>query len=167
VNPWLYPLRFSEFLPFPPKPSFFELIQNRKENLWIWEKKTLWELVPCAEVTLVSKFHSILCLIAQKSMLEKKCSVLWKNCAQFWANRTSPGLGWTSPDWVFSLRVVHCFYHILLTVCSIGPILFPLHSYLQRDHFYTIGWCVHHILAGFYIWGLNLGHRPILAKEFD
>jgi hypothetical protein len=32
---------------------------------------------------------------------------------------------------------------------------------------YAIGWCVHHLIAGFWLWGLNLGHKSILAKEFD
>jgi hypothetical protein len=35
------------------------------------------------------------------------------------------------------------------------------------DHFYAISWCVHHLLAVFWLWRLNLGHRPILTKEFD
>jgi hypothetical protein len=39
----------------------------------------------------VSKFHSILCLVAQESRLGSKCLVLKKNCEQFWADRTSPG----------------------------------------------------------------------------
>jgi hypothetical protein len=39
----------------------------------------------------MSKFHSVLCLIAQESRFEKKGSVLIKNYAQFWADRTSLG----------------------------------------------------------------------------
>jgi hypothetical protein len=35
---------------------FFKFIQNRKENLWIWEKAR-WKLVTYVEVTLMSKFH--------------------------------------------------------------------------------------------------------------
>jgi hypothetical protein len=35
------------------------------------EKNLFWKLVPCIEVTLVSKFHSILSTIAQESNLEK------------------------------------------------------------------------------------------------
>jgi hypothetical protein len=65
-------------------------IQNRKGNLWICEKP-LWELISCVEVTLVSKFHSILCLVAQESRLERKGSILNKNYAQFWVDQTSPG----------------------------------------------------------------------------
>jgi hypothetical protein len=56
---------------FPPKPRFFEFIQNRKGNIWIW-KKSHWELVPCIEVTLVSKFYPIWCLVAQESKLRRK-----------------------------------------------------------------------------------------------
>jgi hypothetical protein len=66
---------------------FFELIQNRKGNLEIW-KKPLWKLIPCVEVTLVAKFYSILCLVAQESRLKRKGSVLNKNCAQFWVDPT-------------------------------------------------------------------------------
>jgi hypothetical protein len=40
-------------------------------NLWIWEK-ILWELVPCVEVTLMSKFHPIWCLVPQESKLRRK-----------------------------------------------------------------------------------------------
>jgi hypothetical protein len=54
------------FLPFLPKPMFFNFIQNQKGNLWIWQKPH-WELVPCVEVILVSKFHPIWCLVAQES----------------------------------------------------------------------------------------------------
>jgi hypothetical protein len=38
----------------------------------------------------VSKFHSILCLVAQESRLGRKGPVLTKNCAPFWVDRTSP-----------------------------------------------------------------------------
>jgi hypothetical protein len=37
-------------------------------------KKPLWELVPCAEVTLVSMFYPIWCLIVQESKLGRKGS---------------------------------------------------------------------------------------------
>jgi hypothetical protein len=26
---------------------------------------------------------------------------------------------------------------------------------------------IHHLLVEFWLWGLNLGHRPVLTKEFD
>jgi hypothetical protein len=35
-------------------------------------KKYIWELVPCVEVTLMSKFHPIWCLVAQESKLRRK-----------------------------------------------------------------------------------------------
>jgi hypothetical protein len=54
-----------------PKPRFFEFIQNRKKNLWIW-KKPHWKLVTYVEVTLVSKFHPFWCPVAQESKLERK-----------------------------------------------------------------------------------------------
>jgi hypothetical protein len=68
-------------------------------------KKTLSELVPCVEVTLVSKFHSILCLIAQKSRLGRKCLVSNKLRTMHSSGRTSPGLGQTSVDWGFQLNI--------------------------------------------------------------
>jgi hypothetical protein len=54
------------------------------------EKDLFWKLVPCVEVSLVSKFYSILCLVTQESKLGSKCLVLKKNYEQFWADRTSP-----------------------------------------------------------------------------
>jgi hypothetical protein len=53
---------FCWILPFSPKPRFFEFIQNRKGNLWIWEKPIL-KHVPYVEVTLVSKFYPIWYLV--------------------------------------------------------------------------------------------------------
>jgi hypothetical protein len=32
---------------------------------------------------------------------------------------------------------------------------------------YAVAWCVHHLLAVFWLWGLNLGHISVLTKEFD
>jgi hypothetical protein len=52
---------------------------------------------------------------------------------------------------IFRPTFVHSFGHILLTGCSIDLILFLLHSYLQGDHSYAIGWCVHHLIAGFWL----------------
>jgi hypothetical protein len=94
----------------------------------------------------VSKFHSILCLLAQESRLIKKSLVLRKTCAQFWVDRTTPD---SFPDksenvlgrlvWVwsglfrigfFNLMFIHYFGHILLTMCPIDLILFPLHLHL-------------------------------------
>jgi hypothetical protein len=114
----------------------------------------------------MSKFHSVLCLVAQESRCEKKGPVLIKNCVQFWADQTSLGhfldKSGTVPSelvriGVFSPTVVHCFGHILLSRCPIDPILFSLHLYLQGDHFYDVGWYVHHLLTGFWLWGFELG----------
>jgi hypothetical protein len=55
---------------FPLKPRFFEFIQNRKGNLWIWGKPLL-ELIRCVEVTLVYNFHPIWFLVAQESKLRR------------------------------------------------------------------------------------------------
>jgi hypothetical protein len=95
-------------------------------------------------VTLESKFHSILCLIAQESRLGRKSSVLNKNCAQFWVDRTSPGqfsdqsrtgLGGLVRVWgrlvsvgIFSSTFDGCFERHLLTVSPIDSILLPLAS---------------------------------------
>jgi hypothetical protein len=65
----------------------------------------------------------------------------------------------------FSSTFIHCSGHIVLTRCSIDLFLFPLHSQLRRDHFYAIGRCVHHLVAGFWHWGLNMGHRPVPEKN--
>jgi hypothetical protein len=40
----------------------------------------------------VSKFHSILCLVAQESRLGRKGLVLIKNYTRFWVDRISLGL---------------------------------------------------------------------------
>jgi hypothetical protein len=37
----------------------------------------------------MSKFYSILCLVAQESNLRRKYSVLRKNCEKLWVDRTS------------------------------------------------------------------------------
>jgi hypothetical protein len=44
----------------------------------------------------------------------------------------------------------------VLLVGPIDLILFSLHSYLQGDLVYAVGWCVHHILVGFGF-GFELG----------
>jgi hypothetical protein len=64
----------------------------------------------------MSKFHSILCLVARESRLGKKGLVLSKNSVQFWADRTSPGRfldkSGTVPGglvWVWGELVQNCF----------------------------------------------------------
>jgi hypothetical protein len=42
-------------------------------------KNHFWELVPCVEVTLVSKFYSIYSTIAQESKLGRKRLILGEN----------------------------------------------------------------------------------------
>jgi hypothetical protein len=83
----------------------------------------------------VFKFHSILCLVAQESRLERKGSVLSKSYAKLCVNRTSPGRfpnkSGTVPGelvrvGIFSSAFNDCFGHILLTGCPIDLILFPL-----------------------------------------
>jgi hypothetical protein len=131
VYPWLSPLQFGGFLLFPPKPRFFEFTQNRKGNIWIWEKP-LFELVPYVEVTLVSKFHPIWCFIAQESKLKKSFGVdrtypaiLPDISSKTGHIRSNAGhVCWT----VFSPMFIHCFGHILLTECPFDPILLPLAS---------------------------------------
>jgi hypothetical protein len=66
----------------------------------------------------------------------------------------------------FSPTSIYGFGHILLTGCPIDSIVFLLHSQLQGDNLYAICWCVHHLLSMFWLWGLNLRHRPVLEKEF-
>jgi hypothetical protein len=62
-----------------PKTKVFELIQNQKGNRWIWKKKLFWKLVPCIEVTLMSKFYSIWSTIPQESNLGRKGQILGEN----------------------------------------------------------------------------------------
>jgi hypothetical protein len=68
LQPWSESMALAPsiygFLPFPPRPKFFEFIQNRKRNLWIWKKNPILELV--------SMFHPIWCLVAQESKLRRK-----------------------------------------------------------------------------------------------
>jgi hypothetical protein len=65
----------------------------------------------------VSKFHSILCLVAQKSRLGRKGSVLSMKCSrQISPNcswRTNPGLGRTSTGWYFKLNLRRLFWPYL------------------------------------------------------
>jgi hypothetical protein len=116
---WIHgssPFDLADFSHFPQNLGFLSSSKIGRGSFG-FGKKSLWELVPCVEAILVSKFHSILCLIAQESWLGKKGLVLSKNYAQFWVDRTSlsqfpdksrtiwGGLVWvwgrTSPDWVF------------------------------------------------------------------
>jgi hypothetical protein len=92
----------------------------------------------------MSKFHSILCIVAQESRLERKGLVLNKNCAQFWMDRTSPGQfldksrtvpGGLVRDWgrlvrigIFSSTFDDYFERNLLTISPIDPILLPFAS---------------------------------------
>jgi hypothetical protein len=131
-------LSIWQIFPFSPKHRFLR-VHPKSEGKSLYLGKPLWELVPCVEVTLVSNFHSILCLVAQESRLGRKGSTLTKNCAKFWADRTSPGRfphksGIVSSGlvWIgfFSPTAVHCFSHILLSGCLIDFILFPPRSYL-------------------------------------
>jgi hypothetical protein len=64
-------LSISWISPRPPKPRFLSSSKIRRE-IFAFGKKTFWELVPCVEVTLVSKFHLIWYPIAQESSLESK-----------------------------------------------------------------------------------------------
>jgi hypothetical protein len=67
----------------------------------------------------------------------------------------------------FSPIFVHDFGHILLTDAQLISFFFYCIHNFEGGHFYAIGSCVHHLIAVFRLWGLNLKHRPILAKEFD
>jgi hypothetical protein len=138
-------------------------------------KNLCWELVPYVVVTLVSKFHSIWCPIAQESRLKRKGWILWENRVSRYLIpdkvRNSHTLSGPTPDIVrprvFNPMFVNSFRHILLTGCPIDPILFLLRLELRGDHFYVVGWCVNHLLAVFWLWGLNLRHKPVVTKEFD
>jgi hypothetical protein len=72
LQPWsesmALPLQFHGFLRVSPKPRFFRSSKIRREIIR-FGGKLFWELVPCVEVTLVSKFHLIWCPIAQESSL--------------------------------------------------------------------------------------------------
>jgi hypothetical protein len=78
VNPLLKPLRFHEFLPVSPKPSSLSSSKIGRD-IFGFGKNLFWELVPCVEVTLVSKFHLIWCPISQESRLKRKGQILGEN----------------------------------------------------------------------------------------
>jgi hypothetical protein len=78
VNPWLWPLQFHGFLLVPPKTRFLSLSKIRRE-IFGFGKNLFWELVPCVEVALVSKFHLIWCPVAQESRLGRKEQILGEN----------------------------------------------------------------------------------------
>jgi hypothetical protein len=113
---------------FPLKPRFFEFIQNPKGNLSIWENP-LWELDPCVEVTLVSKFHPFWCLIAQESKLGRKdlvfCTRTVNNFVSTGQVRSGRFTGLVRSG-IFSPTFNYYFEHNLLTVSPIDPILLPL-----------------------------------------
>jgi hypothetical protein len=70
------------------------------------------------------------------------------------------------PSDSFSLTFVHCCGHILLTGVQLISFFFRYNRNFKGGHFYAIGWYVHHLIARFLPWSLNLGHRPVLVKEF-
>jgi hypothetical protein len=86
------------------------------------ENKTLRELVPGVEVTLVSKFHLIWSIIAQESSFRKKVTDFGKKNLLL---RPPTGL---CPLESFSPTLVHCFGYIFLIGDPIDPILLPLRS---------------------------------------
>jgi hypothetical protein len=96
------------------------------------EKKPRWELVPCVEVTLVSKLHPIWRLVAQESKLRRKFlggldiySIFQIYPAETGHIRFKAGHVRRT---VFSPMFVPCFGNILLTECPIDLILFALIS---------------------------------------
>jgi hypothetical protein len=146
-------------------------------------------------MTFVFKFHLIWRPIAHESSLGRKGQILgevrvsrnpqpdfvrpyWTLSNVTWtlfsfpfefpetSSRTLSSLTGHCPARVFNPTLAHNFSHILLTGYPIDLILFSLCSYLRGDHFYAASWCVNHLLLGFCIWGLNLGYRLVLAKEF-
>jgi hypothetical protein len=94
--------------------------------------KPLLEPIPCVEVTFVSKFHPIWCLVAQESKLRRMFlggSDISDSFSRYiHQNRTYQSrdghVHWT----VFGLTSIHCFSRILLTECPFDLILLPLAS---------------------------------------
>jgi hypothetical protein len=69
----------TKFLFVPQKPIFFSSSKIRREIIR-FGKTLFWDLVPCVEVTLVSKLHLIWSAIAQESRLGRKGRIFWRNC---------------------------------------------------------------------------------------
>jgi hypothetical protein len=135
-------------------------------------RKTSLGTFSCVEVTLVSKFHPIWCLIAQELKLRRDFLTGLDIYPPFLLYTAETGHIWFKIDHVrqtvFSPTLVHCFGYILLIGCPIDLILFfccvrnfeGIISTLLVGVFITF-------LKGFGLGVLNLGHRSVLAKEFD
>jgi hypothetical protein len=67
--------RFHGFLLIAPKPRFLSSSKIGREIIGFGEN-LFWKLVPCVEVTLVSKFHLSWCPIARESNLGRKGWIL-------------------------------------------------------------------------------------------
>jgi hypothetical protein len=120
----------------------------------------------------VSKFHPIWCLIAQELKLRREFLTGPDIYPLFLLYIAETGHIWFKighvRQTVFSPTLVHYFGYILLIGCPIDPILFfccvcnfeGIISTLLVGVFITF-------LKGFGLGVLNLGHRSVLAKEFD
>jgi hypothetical protein len=78
---WIYgssPFDFTDFSKFPQNLSFLVHPKSEGKSLDLGEN-LFWQLVPCVEVTLMSKFHPIWCSIAQESSLGRKGRILGEN----------------------------------------------------------------------------------------
>jgi hypothetical protein len=88
--------------------------------------KPLWKLVPCVEVTLMSKFHPIWCLIAQESKLRRMFPArpdISGNLPDISAETRHIRSKARHVHWIFSaVTFDDRFGHILLTGCPIDPI---------------------------------------------
>jgi hypothetical protein len=102
LQPWsesmALALQFHVFLLISPKPMFLSSSKIRREIVECG-KNLFWELVPCVEMTLVSKFHLIWCPIAQESSLGRNERILGENRISrdlppdnVWSQRTMSGL---------------------------------------------------------------------------
>jgi hypothetical protein len=127
------------------KPSSLSSSKIEREILGL-RKNLFWEHVPGIKVTLISKFRSIWSTIVQESSFERKERILGRKISS-----RDLLLDFVQPYRTLSENLIHGFGHIFLTGCPIDPILFLLRSYIGGDHFYAVGWYVHHLLVVFYL----------------
>jgi hypothetical protein len=81
-----------------------------------------------------------------------------------WTLSEIPGL---CPLGSFSSMFVHCFGHILLTGVQLIAFFFRFFRNFKRTTSMLLVGVCSSFLVWFWLWGLNLGHRLFLVKEFD
>jgi hypothetical protein len=134
-------------------------------------KKSFLELVSCVEVTLVSKFHLIWCLIAEESKLRRRFLGVPDISDSFFGyirqNQTYP-----VPDRICPLDSFQPDVHLLFWPYFANRVFIwsrsSFASFIILCGSFLSCWLVLFItfLQGFLLGTLNVGHRPISYEKF-